>query len=564
MNAYPHYPGRRILSLNGNWQFRFTEGVPLEKADDPGFRADSLMTVPGAFDAMPEWFGKRGTGLYRTVFTLDSPCRRALLKLDGIGLRGRFRLDGREIGFTSLPYSAVEFEAGPLAAGRHELTAAVDNCFDSKAMKLFLPYYDFYGFGGFYRGAELHLLDGDYALDRVQVRTADCRNGEVELRFLFSGDVPEHLDCRIAFDTSRAPVERQLAIVHNRAGLRLAVPAFETWSPERPALHTVTVSAGTERIVERFGIREISTDGNRLLLNGKPLFLKGVNRHEFHPEFGPAVPPQLMLEDLQNLRRMNCNFVRGSHYPQDCRFLDLCDEAGLLVWEESLGWGNTAEQMADPEFIRLQELQTRLMVRGSVNHPAVILWGFLNEFDSASPQGYALCTRLAEAIREEDGSRPITFACNHVDADICAGLADVIAFNTYPGWYDAENDGDPLERIKPACDEIIRRFRSLHPNKPLMVGEMGTCGIYGAHDSAAAQWSEEFQAEYLETVIRAIFARPELCGFTVWQYHDTRSYLRSGANIRCKPLACNFAGLYDGFRHPKLAAGVVGRLFAGK
>lgn len=155
MNAYPHYPGRRILSLNGNWQFRFTEGVPLEKADDPGFRADSLMTVPGAFDAMPEWFGKRGTGLYRTVFTLDSPCRRALLKLDGIGLRGRFRLDGREIGFTSLPYSAVEFEAGPLAAGRHELTAAVDNCFDSKAMKLFLPYYDFYGFGGFYRGAEL-------------------------------------------------------------------------------------------------------------------------------------------------------------------------------------------------------------------------------------------------------------------------------------------------------------------------------------------------------------------------------------------------------------------------
>ena len=82
MNAYPQYPGRRILSLNGNWQFRFVEGIPLEKADDPGFRADSLMTVPGAFDTMPEWFGKRGTGLYRTVFTLDSPCRRALLKLD--------------------------------------------------------------------------------------------------------------------------------------------------------------------------------------------------------------------------------------------------------------------------------------------------------------------------------------------------------------------------------------------------------------------------------------------------------------------------------------------------
>ena len=84
------------------------------------------------------------------------------------------------------------------------------------------------------------------------------------------------------FQNTREIIRRD----RNHPSVLMCVPAFETWSPERPALHTVTVSAGTERIVERFGIREISTDGNRLLLNGKPLFLKGVNRHEFHPEFG--------------------------------------------------------------------------------------------------------------------------------------------------------------------------------------------------------------------------------------------------------------------------------------
>ena len=88
--------------------------------------------------------------------------------------------------------------------------------------------------------------------------------------------------------------------------------------------------------------------------------------------------------------------------------------------------------------------------------------------------------------------------------------------------------------------------------------------LYGSHDRAAAQWSEEFQAEYLAEVIRQVFASPDLCGLAIWQFNDAKSYLRKGSNIRCKPLAQNLAGVFDQYRRPKLAAETVKKLFAEK
>ena len=94
-----------------------------------------------------------------------------------------------------------------------------------------------------------------------------------------------------------------------------------------------------------------------------------------------------------------------------------------------------------------------------------------------------------------------------------------------------------------------------------MASEMGTCALYGERDRAAGQWSEEFQAEYLEEVIRNVLASKELCGLALWQMNDSKSYHRRGANIRCKPLAQNLAGAFDAFRRPKLAAETVRRMY---
>ena len=317
----------------------------------------------------------------------------------------------------------------------------------------------------------------------------------------------------------------------------------------------------------RFGIRTVEARAKRIWLNGEPIYLKGANRHEAHPAFGAATPEAQMVEDLQLMKSINCNFVRGCHYQQSRRFLDYCDEMGMLVWEESLGWNNSAKQMADPEYFRQQVDQTKAMVKASFNHPSVIIYAFQNENASQTKEGKKMNDALIDAIKGEDSGRLVTFACSHCKDDISNEKTDLVAYNTYPGWFDNKGVGDNanLNRIvDEKVREITDRFRKLYPEKPIIVSEMGVCGVYGAHDPAAAQWTEEFQCDYVGAAIRAVFANPEMCGFTIWHFADARSYHRSGGALRGKPFAQNLAGVYDGYRRAKKLAETVREHFAQK
>ena len=312
--------------------------------------------------------------------------------------------------------------------------------------------------------------------------------------------------------------------------------------------------------------REVKAAKKRLWLNGEILFLKGANRHEAHPQFGAATPEALMVQDIQLLKSLNGNFFRGSHYQQCQRFLDYCDEMGVLVWEESLGWGNKPDEMSDPEFFRLQVVQTREMVRSSFNHPSVIIFAYMNENNSHTNEGKKLNDALIEAIKSQDSGRLVTFACNHNMDDLSNENTDIVSVNTYPGWIGS--DAGTLENQKRLIDEnvtkIVSRHRRLYPEKPIVVSEMGTTAIYGYHDPAAGQGTEEFQYYYNRDVLERIFADPEMAGLAFWHFADSRTYHRGGSVIRTKLLAENMAGLYDGYRRAKLAAHVVRDGFARK
>ncbi len=545
--------GAAGLDLNGSWEFRFEEGKPLAEVASPGFVATDSIPVPGCYDAMPKWYLKRGTGLYRRTFTLDRDVANAWLTIDGMGLVGSFAIDGRPLGVRALPYARLRLATGPLAKGGHTVFAALDNRLDWTQLKLARPYYDFYLYGGFYHGVSLAFSDA-----AVFVRTRDFRTGAVELELRGSGAADG--DYAVSFDGGAA---RTVAFTDRRATVR--VPDFRLWSPERPALHTVSIrpvgDAAAEPVSARFGIRTIEARARRLWLNGKPLYLKGFNRHEAHPTFGAATPEAVMLTDIQNVKALGGNFIRGAHYQQAQRFLDLCDENGILVWEESLGWGNgqsytdvKQEEFADPRFAADQLEQTKLMVEASFNHPCVIVFGYMNEFNSASPAGKALSDRLIAAIRGYDSGRLVTFACNLNNCDIGNENTDIVSFNTYPGWIGSD-PGTPanLRRlIGEDVDAVVRYHRKKWGDKPIVVSEMGTCGEYGRHDAAGAQWTEEFEAEYLTAALDAVFAHPEIAGFTIWQLTDCRSYHRGGGVVRSKPFAENLAGIYDGYRRAKL------------
>ena len=112
--------------------------------------------------------------------------------------------------------------------------------------------------------------------------------------------------------------------------------------------------------------------------------------------------------------------------------------------------------------------------------------------------------------------------------------------------------------------QTVATFRKRHPDKTIIVSEMGTCGVYGHRDPAAAQWTEDFEAEYVGDVIDAVFGEPEIAGLTIWQFTDSRSYHRGGSTIRTKPFAANLAGLYDGYRRAKAVVPVVREKFRAK
>ena len=562
------------IDLNGSWSFRFEEGKAIEETAGPAFEATDTMTVPGCYDTMPKWFLRRGTGLYRRTFTLAKPVENAWLVVDGMGLRGNFQIDGKNLGVHPYPYARLELETGPLAAGDHTLYAALDNRFDWKTTKLARQYYDFYFYGGFYHGVKL-VFDNR----KLFVRTRDYRNGTVEIEAVNFKD--RDFEATLVFDGKN---EVKAAFRNFRATVR--VPGFKLWSPDSPNLHTVALIAPStmhQAPSTRFGIRTVEAKNRQILLNGKPIFLKGFNRHETHIEFGAATPDSQMLRDVQLIKDVGANFIRGAHYQQAQRFLDLCDEAGIMVWEESLGWGNgkdytirldKADELADPEFLAQQIRQTREMVRASFNHPSVILAGFLNECASNKKACKALIDQLIAAIKAEDAGRLVTFACNGWYRDICHSNTDVVAFNTYPGTIPNQpglpdellekvRNLDPKNDGSAGFNVIARHFRAQYPEKPIIVSECGVGALYGYHDPMACVGSEEFQDEYLTDVLQTIWDNKDIVGFAIWQFSDARSYHRNSNKHNGKLFGISIAGVVDAQRHPKKAWETVRRYFRG-
>ncbi|MGN0847397.1 MAG: glycoside hydrolase family 2 protein [Kiritimatiellia bacterium] len=545
------------LSLNGTWEFRFEEGKSwkVAKAD---FVATDPIVVPGCFDAMPKWFMKRGTGHYRRTFTLDRAVENAWLVIDGLGLYGTFQIDGRDIGADALPWSRVELATGPLAAGTHTLFAAVDNRFDWSYQKLVRTYYDFHCWGGFFHGVSL-VFDNR----RFLVRTRDYTTGTVEIEAV--NFAAADFDATLVFD---GRTEVAASFRGGRATVR--VPGFRLWSPDHPNLHTVAIRDAASKapaLATRFGIRTIEARNGGLYLNGERIFLKGANRHDQQLQLGAATPEGVMLADIQNLKAMGGNFFRGAHYPQAQRFLDLCDEHGVLVWEESLGWGNGQSytykridgnnELLDPGFVARQLEQTTLMVRNSFNHPSVIIFAFMNECNSGTPECKAVADQLIDAIRKEDSGRLVTFACNMISTDICNANTDIIAFNTYPGTingYPGPHD-ELVEKIHNmkghGVDWAVDHFQKKYPGKTIIISEMGTAGLYGHRDPSAPAESEDFQNEHNDIVARAVWNNPGLAGIAYWQYFDTRTCGRECAQDGKKHVAMSFAGLFDCNRRPK-------------
>jgi beta-glucuronidase len=434
------------------------------------------------FDTAYANYGKRGTGLYvRTVNASSGDLR---LKIAGLGLYAKAWWDGKLIGEVKLPYSSVDLDFVNPADGPHTLAIAVDNRLSSLTAPLFKPNYDFYAYGGIYRNVSIQALP-TRRIERVQVTTLDWATGRVRLR-LFTACVSDGaVAVTVDFD-GRVATRRNVPVTGNVAELELTVPGAKPWSPEAPNLHTVGVLLGADRVIDRFGIRSIETAGRRILLNGEPIRLKGVCRHESHPEFGPVQNTHLMIEDIGLVHSLGGNFIRCVHYQHDPEFYELCDEAGMLVWAESLGWGLGEQDLHQLEPLLVNE--TSILGQIVANHPSVIIAGFLNECASDKKSCLPIYRKLAETLRRAAPGKLVSYASNRIKKDVCFGVCDLISVNYYPGWISPVSWSQPSRaRRSPATSTtwlsgpviLRRRMWSINRSsrrKAAAAGSTG-CGI---------------------------------------------------------------------------------------
>ena len=521
-------------NLDGIWNFSFSESESFDRIPK-GLKFESSIAVPGCFDVMAPWFGKRGPGFFRRLVQTGGLVQ---LTIDGLGIEGEVYWDGKSIG--SCPYAWMPekftFDAGK--SGSHELVIAVSNRYN----RVVFPFYDFYAFGGIFGSVTLEELPEKH-LEWIRITTLDYKTGKIAVKARVNRFFRKEQDLEIRIDGKTV---KTVPFSGREQDVQVKVPAFRLWSAEEPNLHRLELLLKGDRLEETFGIRQIEIKGQKLLLNGKELHLMGYNRHESHPQFGAATPPALMTADLHMLKEQGANFIRGSHYPQRESFLKLCDQMGVLVWEETLGWDVKPPELFSRGFLRRQIDQAHKLAAVHYNHPCIIIRGFMNETESQLTRVRSIIKSVYEAFREIDTTRPITFASNKYEKDVCMDLVDIVAMNPYPGWYGFNwEEVSGIHHIAPRLKQLAA---AIPADKPYMISEIGASAIYGERDPYQARWSEEYQAELVKEVCRAVLNDPRYCGLCFWHFSDAKSFINGG-----RILGYNEKGMLDRYRRPKLA-----------
>lgn len=517
------------------------------------------VAVPGCWESHPLFADYRGEGIYRKTFQAQGNVR---IECKGVSHTATIYLDGHEIGHHYNAYTPFSVVVSDLEPGRHMLEIKADNRFH-KDSALHVPN-DYMSYGGISRGVVVEELS-DLYLEYVHVKTYR-ENEQWHVQVKAAVNVlkirqNDEEDITIQGKIKDTAFEWKLtdtAKKHYEFCTDLKIDGIEEWSPETPVLYQVELQMLREDeviddLMERFGFREICVQGKYILLNGKKLRIKGVCRHEDHPDYGCALPYQTIYNDLVLIRQMGANSIRTAHYPNDEIFLDLCDELGILVWEENHARGLEEDRMKHPLFEEQAEQVIREMIFYHYNHPCIFIWGILNECASETLFGRSCYEKQFRLIREMDDSRPCTFASCKFFGDICFDLPDVVSCNLYPRWYVDKPVRDYLNEV---YDWIVEDGNG--KGKPFIVSEIGAGGLYGCHNAYHGKWTEEYQADALSEQVSECLKFSESMGVYIWQFCDVRV---SSEWFAGRPREMNNKGVVDEYRRPKAAYGRVKEIF---
>ncbi|MBN2163273.1 MAG: carbohydrate-binding protein [Pontiellaceae bacterium] len=528
---------------------RDTETLPTDS--DDAYESISLPHTWNARDTLSVAAYRRGASWYRKniVVSPDMLEQRVYLRFGAAGQRAKVFLNGnsQSLIYHKGGYSAFVCElTDQLTAGTNRVDVWVDN----RDIPSMIPQSgDFNFYGGLYRDVDL-IVAPEVSIARncyggpgvrvwsesISTMSSDL-NVRVQVDNGDSGAAGVTVEARL-LDASGTQVSSGSANATISAGASVpvtlnmsAVSNPDLWSPEDPTLYTLEVKLlqnGTaiDSITVQHGFRwfEFTADSG-FYLNGQPYKLRGANRHQDFYRSGNAVNQQQHYEDLLLMKEAGCNWVRLAHYQQSDEVLRLCDELGLLVWEE-IPYVNEGDVIAiKPAMLSMM----REMIEQHFNHPSILVWAIGNEvLMSDRGDGYSTIYNLVSdvnaLIHAQDPIRKSAFVSGDINqsSDLhIVELVDVFGYNLYRGWY------------AHAFSSLTARLNELHgmdPGTPLVLTEFGAGSDLNIHSESpvALDFSIEYQNDFMESHLQQIEqpALNWLCGATWWAFADFGSSYR--------------------------------------
>ena len=565
---------RLRIPLDGFWRFRLDpKDVGEKEGWFRGFSGGDVIYVPSSWNEQnPQWDRYVGIAWYQRRFYVPHEHRGKVpwLVFKGAGYHAKVWLNGTYVGGHEGSFTEFRLRAPALSYGSwNTLVVRIDNRpgLDRlpPARGLNETAFDFFPYGGIHRSVYLELTSSSY-VEELIVETSHTG--------LLKVSVAAHVEqggCEVALRLldreEREVLHTRRRCVDGRALFKERVEGAHTWSPDDPYLYTLVVELYVNGILEdvveeRIGFRSIEVRDGRILLNGRPVFLKGFGRHEDFSVTGKHLPGAVLVRDFYLMRMLGANSFRTSHYPYSDEHLDLADEMGFMViLETTVCLSGISRIMPENELRRwcrdpgIREKARRVaeeMIRQHRNRPSVIMYSIANEPPSDLEECADLLRELAEYVRKLDPSRPITFASHRWASDKALRYVDVISLNVYYGWYSHWGD------LEAGVRDMLRDVGSVHrehPDKPIVITEFGAGAIAGLHSDPPLMWTEEYQAEFLRRYIEELVRRDYIQGLHIWNFADFRTPENPLRTV------LNRKGVFTRDRQPKLSARVVRELF---
>ena len=434
--------GPWTMSLNGTWAFRYYDNpaaatlypdrwdsirVP-GNVELQGFGVPVYVNMKNEFPSNPPYAPTdyNPTGVYACDFAVPAGWqgRRVIVKLGAAGAAVYLYVNGREVGYSEDSKTPAEWDITRyLRDGRNRMTVKQLRWCDGS----YLECQDMWRISGITRDVLLYSVPQTYITDLkvdADLDTGDYRTGRLEVMVDLNRKVQGgSVEWRLERGEWSVKGRKRLEAGDWFASFVPEVGAVEPWTDSTPNLYTLTLvlrdprGQETERLVKRIGFRHLDISQGQLRLNGKAMEIRGVNRHEHSMYGGHYITPDEMRSDIALMKEMGVNAVRTCHYPDDELWYDLCDSAGIYVWDEAnveshaqgYGEGSLAkkEEWKEPILDRIYN-----MYRRDRNHPCVIAWSLGNEC------GNGICFREAyRLLKERDNTRPVVYERAELDAN---------------------------------------------------------------------------------------------------------------------------------------------------